>query len=161
MQKFCKVTTDVFNMEKVEHENHTFFMEVLSSGGDGYAGFILSPITGERFAPTFLDKTEILSIIEVGAAGIESQKYNGWANRETWALHLHLTYDVDLYTTARQVCKSLDFDGFKEWVKCIFDAVLDHERTITIRQELVSMVAEVGSLWRVDWEEVYNAMKID
>lgn len=34
---------------------------------------------------------------------MNNDTYNGWTNRETWLVNLHLTNDQDLYTAARSV----------------------------------------------------------
>jgi hypothetical protein len=79
------------------------------------------------------------------------EEYNGWVNRETWAMALHLSNDEGLYMTCvdlvgddpmrgAQSIESSVTDWF-DWVLCENDAP----------EWIRNMVADVGSLYRVDW----------
>jgi hypothetical protein len=97
-------------------------------------------------------------------------KYNGWTNRETWAMALWLGNDEAMYRMAegmkgeaREVAvqKSIDYgfrvlpstilgDALKEWAEeqsaNVVDGNAGHETRV--------WVVDVGSLYRVDWDEI-------
>ena len=108
------------------------------------------------------------------------QEYNGWPNRETWAVGLHLDNDYGLYeyrcglvdvmvashadwcrehelpTTTRAVFRVAD--AVESWVRDEFERVFHPMEAV--KQGVVvdhqadvwrMMVSDVGSLWRVDW----------
>jgi len=90
---------------------------------------------------------------------MNADEYNGWANRETWAAHLHLSNDESMYLH----CMSL-VDGKERWSGG--DAI---EAFCTENVEMVLFpyeqdwpptdlwrlfISDVGSLWRVDWQAV-------
>jgi hypothetical protein len=99
------------------------------------------------------------------------EEYNGWTNRETWAIQLHLSNnegDYDLMReTAREILSeehtpgTFAFTGavgamanyIKEWTEEVFNAVLYPEDGPA--GELArSFVADVGSWWRADFHEI-------
>lgn len=97
-----------------------------------------------------------------------SDTYNGWANRETWAVDLWLSNDQGLYESVRaRIAQALasDHPG-PRWAP---DAVREYTEEILspdfwrdemgspMPEELEVMRSEVGSLWRVDWDEVARA----
>jgi hypothetical protein len=100
------------------------------------------------------------------------ETYNGWTNRETWAANLHITNDQGLLEMATERLEEfrpdLDEDGntstdgisfrageaLRDWYEEIVDEFGDSEG---IRM----MVKEVGSAWRVDWQEVAEGLLED
>jgi len=54
------------------------------------------------------------------------EKYNGWANYETWKMHLNLTNEEGLYNSSRAVIKETEGEDYekaqalKEWVEQTF-----------------------------------------
>ena len=93
---------------------------------------------------------------------VKAERYNGWVNRETWAAHLYLSNDESLYSQ----CVDL-VDGKSPWFAG--DAI---EKFCTENVELVlfpyeqewnptalwrMFISEVGSMWRVDWQEVAHS----
>lgn len=94
--------------------------------------------------------------------------YQGWTNRETWALMLHTNNDEGLYHSARAwVSEALNSDlDVVNYIEIQFTDLLD---PILYRDEygteqsdsLVVMAREVGSLWRVNWTEVVEALTED
>lgn len=89
------------------------------------------------------------------------ESYNGWANRETWALHLHLTNDEGLYELVREGVRAAVAVGESgaDWLRGFVETLCrpDFYRA-EIGDEypdgLAMMAADVGSLWRVDWDAV-------
>lgn len=94
------------------------------------------------------------------AGGQYVPEYNGWVNRETWCAALHLSNDPALYDAAR-VESYQGADALAEWVTdmgtggCIHEIKMDDG---TINELLIAMMADVGSLWRVDWRAVAESL---
>ena len=79
------------------------------------------------------------------------EEHNGWTNRETWAAHLWITNEESLYTSALHANTGL---LLKEYM----------EELLSLRQEsetLQIMFDDIGSLWRVNWKEIHDAIKED
>ena len=88
--------------------------------------------------------------------------YNGWVNRETWAVALHLGNDYNLY---HETCERVKYkthieaaDELEGWVTDLFNFVLHPQPDDQVSDELMklirSMMSDVGSLWRVNWRDV-------
>jgi len=97
------------------------------------------------------------------------QEYNGWSNRETWATALHINNDQYLYKTAQGYTEATienhpttdDGVGECEAVNCLADTLetwitedLLTVENISGNQGLFSMLTDIGSLYRVDWQEI-------
>ena len=96
--------------------------------------------------------------------------YEGWANRETWALNLWLSNDQGLYElTLEHISDVLGEEqaDARKWTdeyraSVAGEAVKDLWEEITdpagdwapLSDELQQAVRDVGSLWRVDWDEI-------
>lgn len=85
-----------------------------------------------------------------------TENYQGWTNKETWALALHIDNSPGLYEEAQEVV--WDYrdrpiydlaNGFKRWVEEMFESFWEGEN-----KSLAPVVRDVGSLWRVNWEEL-------
>lgn len=105
-----------------------------------------------------------------------SDEYNGWTNRETWAANLWVSNDKGFYLLVKEWAEyALDHfmeeedgdtakavraavgnlaDQLKEYWSELVQDVTEGEPT---NKELRMMVQEVGSLWRVDWLEIAEA----
>lgn len=84
---------------------------------------------------------------------VESEEYNGWCNRETWACNLWLSNDQGMYNAVRErIAESDDAAAaVQEFTEEILgDGSLDQD---TER----AMARDIGSLWRVDWREIASA----
>ena len=103
------------------------------------------------------------------------ETYNGWTNRETWAVSLHLNNDEGLYYDLARILEEAfleDVDGstregwisgvssaedsLSEWVEEIlsfgyWEDLGGMPRGIQLMKE------DVGSLWRVNWREIVEA----
>ena len=86
------------------------------------------------------------------------ERYNGWANRETWAVSLYLNNDQTWQEDVLdRVSESGEDDPFRvgeivrEWVEeTLCAAVAEGFADRDTRMAIMDM----GSLWRVDWREV-------
>ena len=84
------------------------------------------------------------------------EKYNGWTNRETWAVKLHIDNDQGLYsyyvdmlnrsTDARSLAQELE-----DW---FFNLIQDMLEEGNLSKEARGMIMDIGSLWRVNWLEI-------
>lgn len=83
-----------------------------------------------------------------------NEEYNGWPNRETWALHLWLTNEEVLYDAAWHAAK-FGADALREWVGTELASMRWLE---PVPNSLTQMFDEIGSLWRVDWDRVAQAL---
>lgn len=102
-----------------------------------------------------------------------SEEYNGWPNRETWALGLHLDNDHGLHLERQALVAAAVVDhaawadehghmavpsaaGFvgravQEWVEGMFERVFYPAEGEVVSEVVRLMAADVGSLWRVEW----------
>jgi hypothetical protein len=95
--------------------------------------------------------------------------YNGWCNRETWAAALHLSNDEALYRATLEILDGFDTEPARatvlgswverSWARQLFPAPGDDEDPLGLLWR--SMIADVGSLWRVDWNEVLTSFQED
>ena len=97
-----------------------------------------------------------------------SDEYNGWTNRETWAASLHLDNDENTYTMAREWAGEIATgtalaharvrlaDTLREFFEDRASAVT-HDPGNAVEWDRM-MVADVGSLWRVDWYEIADGI---
>lgn len=106
--------------------------------------------------------------------------HNGWANRETWALALHLDNDQGLYSLARDIAydsihaahEQLDADETEllqvrtraesitadklreqidEWAQDVQDAATSGMTPSRVPEPIAALIHEIGSRWRIDW----------
>ena len=105
-----------------------------------------------------------------------SDEYNGWTNRETWALNLWLGNDQGLYLATQEVADNAYEDCGNWYAKRGWDFERD-DAQFRVGEEIVKWVGEflwetmetmdvteyqemrydVGSLWRVDEQELGEA----
>lgn len=95
---------------------------------------------------------------------METQDYNGWTNRETWATALHIDNDQALLEIALDYARQ-EMDGhdggeeinpyflgenLKNWIE---EDLLTLEN-ISGNHPLWLMLTDIGSLYRVNWREL-------
>jgi hypothetical protein len=90
-----------------------------------------------------------------------SEEYQGWSNRETWGVALHLSNDQGLYIeTQALTSEAIDSnlleeagyrlaDSLEEWVNDLFEF-----ESVSINEQLFIMMTDIGSLYRVNWREI-------
>lgn len=100
-------------------------------------------------------------------------KYNGWTNRETWAVSLHINNDEGWQESVMDALREavgeivMTADGYveqdvplKPWeagvvIKENVEETLDASDDPSMRTaDLLAVVRDIGSLWRVDWDEI-------
>jgi hypothetical protein len=92
------------------------------------------------------------------------QGYNGYSNRETWALELWLSNDEGFYREIReeiipQLRKRYDdedlpyrlADRLKDWVENELKEFAEESKS---GSQIRIMFDDIGSLWRIDWQEI-------
>lgn len=91
------------------------------------------------------------------------ERYNGWANHETWACALHIDNDQGSYNHRQELVKAAKLaapdearwvlrDALKDWIEREIETVHFDPKRAT---EWARMMAnDVGSAWRVDWNEI-------
>jgi hypothetical protein len=99
------------------------------------------------------------------------EQYNGWTNRETWGLALHIDNDQALQESASELIaqaflENIDTekedgwqDGLYEAEKALTDWVDDifspeYWGQDTLPAGLLSMLKDVGSVYRVNFREI-------
>lgn len=96
------------------------------------------------------------------------ERYNGWTNRETWALMLYINNDQGLYESAlelvqRHAAEGDDVSGeLSMWVTELLNPD-EYQSLYGERQTegLARMAFEIGSLWRINWTEVVASLLED
>lgn len=96
--------------------------------------------------------------------------YNGWANRETWALGLHLSNDWGLYHTCLDMVAHLPRtregahqggDLFQEWFTERYDDMLEAATDAGVPKWITMAVSDLNTLGRIDWVEIAESFMED
>jgi hypothetical protein len=110
---------------------------------------------------------------------VNSDEYNGWTNRETWAVNLWLTNDQGLDAGTRETIEvnmiagrelfDRDMAGLDlkapvrtyaaDAVRHFVEELLDPNEGLLDETTRHSMASDCGSLWRVNWYEIADAFR--
>lgn len=97
---------------------------------------------------------------------MSDETYNGWSNRETWALNLWLSNDQGLYEMVNERVRdartehALDneepYNGYLagEVIKDLWEELTDPNEGLMTAETILEMVRDIGSEYRVDWTEI-------
>jgi hypothetical protein len=91
-----------------------------------------------------------------------TETFNGWSNRETWAFMLHVSNDEGLSAMFADTIRDERSDPAYA-VQRDAEALLTRAGYVDTfggpwPDALADIAAEVGSLWRIDWAEVAEAL---
>lgn len=104
-----------------------------------------------------------------------SDEYNGWTNRETWAVALHIDNDEGLHDHRNSLCQTASVYGdpdnehgrvvpiekarvhllareLQDWIESLFESLYFPGGGHGVG--LLPMFHDIGSLWRVNWDEI-------
>ena len=87
----------------------------------------------------------------------DETRFHGWANRETWALALHLSNTERMQAIACEMASPRNnYAGtIREWIEeCHEMMFYPVPGDPPVAEDVRLMLADVGSLYRVDWYEV-------
>jgi hypothetical protein len=92
-------------------------------------------------------------------------KYNGWTNRETWAVYLYIGNEETLYNKWRERALVHTRANHPAWMlgqelRDDFERLQESILTARgdVQRDLFLMFADIGSLWRVDWDAVAKTL---
>lgn len=97
---------------------------------------------------------------------METQEYNGWTNRETWATMLYIDNDQGLYETAKDYAVTAleEHSGEESEARyCLAETLENWFDTLAgdfteLSFEVYSMLRDIGSLYRVNWREIADSL---
>jgi hypothetical protein len=98
---------------------------------------------------------------------METQEYNGWTNRETWATMLHIDNDMFLLDTAldyaqQQLEEAESEDRATRYLAESVQSWLENDlltrENVAGNEGLWLMLTDIGSLYRVNWQEIAETL---
>jgi len=104
------------------------------------------------------DKVADLLEAEGKIAKAESEEYNGWTNRETWAVKLHWDNNQGDYESLIDRTRQMKKQGkspynlaseLKEYAEEAFNMMFEGQK---LPEQTAHFINDVGSLWRVNWK---------
>ena len=127
-------------------------------------------------SPTAIDL--LIEQLETAAKHDEaSEKHNGWTNRETWALALHIDNNEWMHNRRNELLERIKTaagkrknpddcpwtneeyvrfhyaDKLKDWAEGMTDSFFNGSKGPWAK-DIKMMVQDVGSFWRVNWQEI-------
>lgn len=90
---------------------------------------------------------------------METQEYNGWTNRETWATMLHIDNDQGLLLPLLEVAQRNESvrEVAEEIEAFLTEDVLNFDNVSTNHNAFL-MLTDIGSLYRVNWQEIAQSL---
>jgi len=84
------------------------------------------------------------------------QDYNGWTNRETWAVALWINNEEGLYNQAQDLVQEARECQDNDALNCLSDALENfiYDFFDDEWENFKAMRNDIGSLWRVNWREI-------
>jgi hypothetical protein len=91
------------------------------------------------------------------------EEYNGWTNRETWATNLWIDNERGIYERVQELAISANDPAEKDSPisakTCLADAIEElfddaFSDIAEMNAEGLNMLKDIGSLYRVDWQEI-------
>lgn len=82
--------------------------------------------------------------------------YQGWTNRETWAAVLHLNNDQGMQEMARERLAESDEISHPRVMQGLVEELIEDFAAEV--DGIAMMRDEIGSMWRVNWAEVAEAL---
>jgi hypothetical protein len=86
-----------------------------------------------------------------------SEDFNGWTNRETWAVALYFDNVGDLYETKRKAVKNLSHLEGQDLLYILSRVLQEAIESAVSKPSMFKnyeMARDIGSLWRVNWREI-------
>jgi hypothetical protein len=86
-----------------------------------------------------------------------SEEFNGWTNRETWAVALYFDNVGDLYEFKKKTLKDLSHLEGQDRLYIISRLLQEQIEKVTSKPQGLKnyeMARDIGSLWRVNWREI-------
>ena len=101
----------------------------------------------------------------------DTEEYNGWTNRETWATASHIDNDEGFYNYRLELRAEVLRDSkatgndhpeyalgnqLQEWIEGLAEEVYSPAAGVLSppSQNLLGMFHDIGSIWRVNWYEI-------
>lgn len=95
---------------------------------------------------------------------MQDQEYNGWTNRETWAMALWFDNEFSLYEMAQEYARA-EIEGhdkdeeinpyyLAESLKNYIEEDFLTFENVSDNRNLWVMLTDIGSLYRVNWREI-------
>jgi len=109
----------------------------------------------------------------------DNTDYNGWTNRETWAIALHISSTEEIYRPYRNIaielakqCKETHPDNWEDETRytCFqvfsktveedfsLDTYYEPDKMFKIPRHFANAIIDVGSVWRANFREIGNMM---
>lgn len=89
--------------------------------------------------------------------------YEGWTNKETWAVNVAITTNRGLYEYILDEEKRLrekgkDVVDLEDFIKGIFSDMQDRVIVSDCTEQEIRIITDIGSLHRVNWREIAKSI---
>lgn len=86
-----------------------------------------------------------------------SEQFNGWINRETWAVVVNFDNNGELYDIKQKAVKTLshlDNDQMAFILARALEETLENYLSRFHMPKNYDILKDIGSMWRVNWQEI-------